>query len=679
MPLTFRDMMRVPRISQPTVSPDGRHAAYTVAHADPDANSSTRHIHLVDLETGADRVLTPGPGKHHSPAFSPDGQLLAFVSDRDGTTQLWALPLTGGEARQVTTGTGGVGTPVWAPDSQRVAFERSVIVSPHLDGTADAPTRAQVYGLVNSKSSARVETALLYRHWDHWRELRRRHVHIVDITSGEIVDLTPGDRDAPPISLDSPQDYAFSPDGAHIAFVMNPDEVVARSTNNSIWLLPLDGLQPAGEPRNVSIHAACDNHPRFSPDGTRLAWLGMDKPVHEADKTRLRVLDLATGEVTTFLDDFDRAPHAFTWQDADRVVLEAQDRGRVSVYRLTLSTGAVRQLTLGTHNTSVCPIPGTEDLLVGRQRTTQPLDLFRVRVGAGIEPHLAPGPLPAGLPVDAGAEATQITRARDALADVTMNEAEELWYEGADDTLLHGFVIRPAGVADDAKVPLILLVHGGPQGAFADSFHYRWSAQVFASQGAAVAFLNPRGSTGYGQLLTDQISGDWGGRCYEDLMRGADVLAALPYVDGDRMCAAGASFGGYMVNWFLGHTNRFRALVSHDGIFHSETMAYSTEELWFEEVEHGGYPHTNPEPHARFSPHKHVGNFSTPTLVFHGEQDFRCPISEGLGLFTALQLQGVPSRFVVFPDEGHWVMQPANAEVWYAEVMEWLTEWLTRE
>jgi dipeptidyl aminopeptidase/acylaminoacyl peptidase len=258
------------------------------------------------------------------------------------------------------------------------------------------------------------------------------------------------------------------------------------------------------------------------------------------------------------------------------------------------------------------------------------------------------------------------------LKSARMSEPEEFWFEH-DGRKLHGWLLKPVGFKKGRKYPLAFLIHGGPQGYWGDGFHYRWNAQLFASRGAVVALVNPRGSTGYGQRLTDQISGDWGGRCYEDILRGLDhVLATWRFVDGERVAAAGASFGGFMVNWIAGHTNRFRALVSHDGIFNAETMGYTTEELWFDEYEHGGAPYEKPQAYRKFSPHRFVERFATPMLVIHGDQDFRCPISEGIGLFTALQMRGVPSRFLHFPDEGHWVERPANAQVWYGEVLDWL-------
>lgn len=695
-PLTFADMMRIERVGETSVSPDGRQVAYVRRRVDSAANRLRSSIYLCSLETGEERELTPGSGSHAQPAFSPDGQHLALVSDRDSHgAQLWLLPLQGGEARRITSGTGGVESPCWAPDSRRVAFAREVIVSPHLEakagktkGAAPAqdPSTAVIHGLVNEHSSARVAESLLFRHWDRWRDCRRKHVFVVDVESGKLADITPGDWDAPPISLGSSRDFDFSPDGRELAFVANPDEVVARSTNNCIFVQPLAGVRAKGAPRCISISEACDSQPRYTPDGRTIFYLAMDVPGYEADRQRIAAYDRRSEETQHYLERFDRSPGGFLLAPAaadgstPALLFAADDRGYHTLYRLDLESGRVRQLTFASTNALRATLPDGR-LLVGRQSTTAPQDLFVLEPTQGITPILRAGPVEEAAPKppadDAGASVRAITTTGAALDGVAMESAEEFWFAGADETPVHGFLVKPPGFTAKRRYPLILLIHGGPQGAFGDTFHYRWNAQLFASQGAVVAMINPRGSTGYGQRFTDQISGDWHGRAYQDLLRGIDHLVTnYRYIDGKRLAAAGASFGGYMVNWICGHTDRFRALVSHDGVFNAETMAYTTEELWFDEHEHGGLPHVRRRAYQESSPHLHVANFKTPTLVVQGEQDFRCPVSEGLGLFTALQVMGVPSRYLHFPDEGHWVQKPANAEVWYHEVLDWLYRWL---
>ncbi|MCA9664449.1 MAG: S9 family peptidase [Myxococcales bacterium] len=690
--LTFDDLARIHRISNPVPAPDGRVVAITVARVDREGDRMRRRLVAVDVDSGARRVLTPGPGDHHSPAWSPDGRWFAFVSNRgQHGAQIWIMPTGGGEARCVTSGYGGASQLCWAPDSKRIAFARSVVVSPDYAPSAkqraavDAkkgPPSGEVFGLKNPKSSARVADELLFRHWDSWRERRRNHVFVVDIDSGRADDVTPGDRDAPPISLGSACDIDFAPDGRELCFVMNPDQVVARSTNLCVYTVRLRGTRAAGEPQNISTSEAADSQPRYSRDGAYIYYLAMQTPRYEADRNRIKRYDRRSGETRTFLARFDRSPSDFSLVEG-AALFSADDRGTRAVYRLDLESGRVRQLTSGTTNSAPRPLdPSGARLVVTRQRTTCPAELVLLEPDArGITPELEAGPRRAAAdadePRDAGCRAHTLTNARAAIAGVQMHDAQEIWYRGADRDWVHGFIVPPPNLRKGRRVPLILLIHGGPQGAFGDDFHYRWNAQMFAARGAAVAMLNPRGSTGYGARFKEQISGDWSGRCYRDIMRGVDhITRTVPYVDGTRVAAAGASFGGYMVNWICGHTDRFCALVSHDGVFFSETMAYTTEELWFDEHEHGGLPHERRAGYVASSPHMHVKRFKTPTLVVQGEQDFRCPVSEGLGMFTALQVMGVPSRYLHFPDEGHWVQRPANAEVWYDEVLSWLYRWL---
>lgn len=695
--LGFETLMSVERIGSPVVAPDGRFAVYVVSIPQLADNRIHRTLYRLDLADGSIAELTPGPGDHYDPAWSPNGEEIAFVSTRgsDGA-QLWTMPTNGGEARVLTRGYGGAATPVWSPDGRRIAFVRSVVMTSG-DGkgrrteVAKEPTNAEIYGLPHPKSSARIADSLLFRHWDEWRHRHRKHVFVVEVKSGKSVDLTPFDCDAPPISLGSSCDLAWSPAGDELAYVMNPDEVVARSTNNCVFVQKLDGLRPKGEPICISTSDACDTHPRYTPDGTRILYLAMEVPGYEADRNRLKVYDRKGGTTSVHLEGFDRSPHGFEVVSSEEIVFVAQDLGRQSAYRYRLTagkgggTGTVRQLTEGVMLGTVVPIPASTDLLVTVQSTTMPSEIARISPDEGFAPHLqasaevlaklaqgssSQGPMPR---TDAGLRI--LTNARKALAGKVLNDAVDFWAPGAGGTPVHGYLIHPAGFDAKKKYPLILLIHGGPQSAFGDDFHFRWNAQHFASEGACVAFVNPRGSVGYGQKFTDQISGDWGGRCYDDIMGWLDaLLAANRYLDPRRVAAAGASFGGFMVNWICGHTDRFRALVSHDGIFNAETMAYTTEELWFDEHEHGGLPHEKRKAFLEYSPHLHVANFRTPTLVIQGAKDYRCPESEGLGMFTALQVMGVPSRFLHFPDEGHWVMQPANSQTWYREVLGWMME-----
>ncbi len=705
--LTFETLMSVERLESFVLTPDGRSAIAVAGRPQLEENSIERTLLRVDLSTGRSTELTPGAGNHTQPALSPDGSQLAFASSRDKAhgesdgTQLWILPLEGGEARQLTTGYGGASSPVWSPDGKHIAFVRSVIVSDDYQprkAPTKRPTQAEIYGSAHSKSSARISDHLLFRHWDTWRDRHRNHVCLVNVATGKITDLTPFDCDTPPLSLGSGADIAFAPDGSEIAYVMNPDEVVATSTNNSIFVQRLMGGRPAGTPQCISNSDACDQHPRYTPDGSRILYLAMDVPGYEADRLRIKAYDRKTKKTETHLEAFDRTVGGFHFQSDDRVSFVCPDQGRQSLYTYDLAAKQVRQLSRGLYIGSARPIPNQDpssdgSFVVTVESTTRPAELavfeptesFAPKLQTPEEPKSAAAKGRSWMGSADGAETTRaglrmLTSHRKAVAKTSMNDAVDFWAPGAGGTPIHGFLIKPARFSEKKSYPLILLIHGGPQAAFADHFHYRWNSQYFASRGACVAFVNPRGSIGYGQKFTDQISGDWGGRCYQDIMLWLDALLAKnKFLDKKRIAAAGASFGGFMVNWIAGNSDRFRALVSHDGIFNAETMAYTTEELWFDIHEHGGAPH---EPGKRrgflkFSPHLNVANFKTPTLVIQGGQDYRCPESEGLGMFTALQLQGVESRYLFFPDEGHWVMQPANSQVWYHEVLDWMMKHLS--
>jgi dipeptidyl aminopeptidase/acylaminoacyl peptidase len=677
-PMVFSDIMSVERVSAPSVSPDGTSLAYVTTRASLEENEMRSAIHLLDLKSGKERLLTPGPGSHSSPSWSPDGKELAFISDRGKDEgQVWVMPTDGGEARQVTTGKGGAGNPVWSPDGTRIAFSRSVPVSPHLKGKKKDPSHQDMYGLPNEHSNARVETALLFRHWDHWRNMRRSHVFVVDVGTGDLEDVTPGDADVPPISLGGNQDFVFSPKGDEIAYIKNRDKVVARSTNNSVFVQKLNGIKRKGRAAKVSDTKACDSDPVYSPDGKYLAYLGCAREGYEADRRRLKLYNRRTGKTVSLTEDLDRSAATLAFShDGKHVLFLAQDRAHIAVFRVPVQGGPTVQLTEGTTNSSLSIIPGSPDMIVGRESTINPVELYRLTPGKGVTPIVINGPAPKKTPKDAGAKIVQLTKHNAHLGkEIEWKGIEDFWYKGADKDPVHGWLVKPPGFSSKRRWPMALIIHGGPQSAFLDHFNYRWNLQMFAAQGMVAVQLNPRGSSGYGDTFQDQISGDWGGRCYDDIMAGVDfVLNKYKYIDPDRMVTAGASFGGFMVNWIAGHDDRFKAIVSHDGIFNAETMAYSTEELWFEEWEHGGLPHTNREMFLKFSPHHHVKNFKTPMLVVQGEQDFRCPASEGLSLFTALQSMGVESKLLWFPDEGHWVLKPANSQVWYDNVLGWLRD-----
>jgi len=590
-------------------------------------------------------------------AISPDGTKVAFTvnetnwEDNAYETEIFLADAKGGTPIQLTRARKSSSAPAWSPDGKWIAFTSEV----YPDCASDDCNKRREQQTADSKVKAKVADRLLYRRWNFWKEGKRTHVFIAPSGGGEARDVTPGDYDAPPFSLGGPIDYAFSPDSQELAFARNTDKVEAISTNNDIFVTPVAG----GEARRITgDNPASDQSPQYSPDGRYLAYRAQARPGFEADRWRLELYDRKTGQGHSVTDQLDSSVESFTFsRDGQKLYFVAGERGRQPIYEMAVSGGPIRKLINDGFNDDVSVAPDGRSLVFTRHSLTRPIEIFRaVTDGTGV---------------------AQLTKTNEAaLAEFALKAAEDVTWEGAAGARMHGFLVKPANFTSARKWPLVVLIHGGPQGAWSDSWSYRWNPQVFAAAGYVVFMPNPRGSTGYGQKFVDEISGDWGGKVYTDIMNGVAQIAALPYIDRDRIGAAGASYGGYMVNWILGHNDdprfKFKALVSHDGVYNLTAMYGGTEELWFVEWEFKGTPWTNAEMYSKWSPHMYVKNFKTPTLVVHGELDYRVPVGEGLQLFTALQRQGVESKLLYFPDEGHWVLKPLNSELWYNTVLEWL-------
>jgi dipeptidyl aminopeptidase/acylaminoacyl peptidase len=645
-------LLRIARIADPQISPDGRLVAFTVQTIDLENNRKPRHIYVVPLSGGAPKRITDTGNLNDRPRWSPDSKQIAFISDRSGSAQLWLIRPDGAGARQVTNLVTEAGGVLYSPDGKNLVFTSDV----YPDCPDEACNKQKLEAEKNSKVKARTYASLLYRHWDHWQGKRRSHLFVVPIEGGTPKDLTPGDRDAPPFSLGGADDYAVSPDGQEVCFVMNADPEPAVSTNSDLYVVPIAG----GEARKITVSPGADNSPAYSPDGKYLAFRSQVRAGYESDRWRLAALERATGKLIDLSEYLDRWVNSFTWApDSTRLFFTVEDRGQQIVQMASATGGGARTIISGSSTVDdVRLAPDGKTMIYTEHSGSRPVEIVKAASGGSAEP---------------------LTHLNDALlASYQLPALEEFWVESADKAQIHSFLLKPPGFSEDKKYPALFLIHGGPQSAFGEKWSYRWNAQVFAAAGYVVVMPNFRGSTSYGQKFTDDINADWGGKPFDDIMAVADHVAKLAYVDPEKMAAAGGSYGGYMADWLLGHTQRFKALVSHAGVFDLRSMFGETEELWFPLWDLRGAPWDNAELYARLSPSFFAKEFRTPTLVIHGELDYRVPYGQGLQLFTALQLQKVPSKLLLFPDEGHWVLKPQNTVLWYTTFLEWIAEWVNR-
>ncbi|MGB2908624.1 MAG: S9 family peptidase [Candidatus Aminicenantaceae bacterium] len=656
-PLTFNDFIRIKRIADPQVSPNGTLVAYVVTEMDLEQNSSNSDIYVIPLKGGEARRLTTYPKSDSHPRWSPDGKILAFISSRSGTPQVWLLNLSGGEARQLTHVAAGAAGVEWSPNGTHLAFLSSLF--------PDAPDAESNAKLLKQQAEnpvkAQIFNELLFRHWNSWRDGQRSHLFVIPVAGGEAVDVSPGDFDTPPISLGSAQDYAFSPDGTEIAFVRNIDPELRKGlgTNNDVFTNSLDGKNL----KQITDNRANDNGIAYSPDGRFLAYRAMARPGFEADRYQLMLFDRKLGTTRSLTPDADFSVGDIFWDPKGiQIFFTYQDRAWNGLAVTGWEPGSVVNLRKSNMKERMIgeprPTPDGRALVFMDQSINSPPEVFVLDLGS--------------------LSVTQLTHTNDALLEtLEMLPLEDFVFQGAQDKNVHGLLVKPPAFDPSRKYPLVMLIHGGPQGAWMDNFHFRWNAQMFAAPGYVVAMINFHGSTGYGQKFTDSISGDWGGKPYIDLEKGLDfLLENYAFIDADRLSAAGASYGGYMINWIEGHSSRYRCLISHAGVFDLRSMHGATEELWFPEWEFQGTPWTSPEQYTKWSPSAFVQDFKTPCLVIHGQLDFRVPVTQGFQLFTALQRQDVPSKLLYFPDEGHFIARPRNAELWWRTMLDWLAHQL---
>jgi dipeptidyl aminopeptidase/acylaminoacyl peptidase len=651
-PFDTSALLRIQRIADPQLSPDGKTVAFAVSLPDVAANKSLHSVWSVPLEGGLPRKLADLADR---PRWSPDGKRLYYVSTTGDVSQIWSMNPDGSDASQITRLSTEADGELISSDGKYLIVTSSVFPECST-GSAfdDGCNKKHIDDEKQSKVKARLITGLLYRHWTTWEGNRRSHLLSISLADGKVADLSPGTREVPPFSLGGPDDYAISPDGTEVCFAMNTDDIPAAGTNNDLFVTPIQG----GKANKITANPGADNSPLYSPDGKYLGYRSQQRAGYESDKWRLFVLERANGKLTVPTDAIDRSVNSFTWApDSKRLFFTVEDRGHQAIQFVGVDGGGARVAVTG--NNTLDDMQFTADgktIIFTRQSGDSPAEICKA--------------------MSSGGAAIPLTHLNDdLLGQYQLTSLEDFWVTGAENTQVQSFLVKPPDFSPARKYPVLILIHGGPQGEWGESWTYRWNAQVFAAAGYVVVMPNPRGSVGYGQKFTDDINQDWGGKPYDDLMAVTDYVAKLPYADADRMAAAGGSYGGYMIDWMLGHTNRFKCFVSHAGVYDLREEAQSTEELWFPQWEFGGMPWDNPEVYDKWSPSHFAREFQTPTLVIHGELDFRIPYSQGLELYTALQMRKVPSELLVFPDEGHWVLKPQNSAFWYKTFLDWVDNW----
>ena len=652
-PYTFDDHIAMQRLSAPVLSPDGEWIAFSVTSFDKEANSGSTDIYLAPARGGEPVRLTAHEAGSSSPAWSPDGRTIAFVSSRSGTSQIWLIPVDGGEARQLTEIPTGASGPKWSPDGSHIIFYSMVWP----DCEDDDCNAQRLEERENSPVQAVIADELLFRHWDTWRDDgRKRHLFVVDVETGEHRDLLPGaDYDCPPFPFGGRGDYDISPDGSEVAFAAKVDPNPAWHTDIDIFVVPFEGGDPVCITEELEGE---DSHPAYSPDGRWIAFGARERPGFESDQWEIILYDRETGVKRNLSENFDRMITEFAWSpdDSSLIYLLADQHGRRPVFQVSLADAEFEMLDGSGYNFSLSVPNSGSAAYYAKTSLSSPSEVYRVN--EGIEPQ-------------------RLTFFTQPLMDqLELGEVRDVWFEGYNGDRVQMYLVFPPGFDPEKKWPLHQLIHGGPQQNYADLWTYGWNSQLFAAQGHVVALVCFHATPGYGQDFTDSVSHNWGGAPFEDIMLATDYLIGQGYIDEERMAATGGSYGGYMVDWICGHTDRFACLVTHAGVYNLESMYGATEELWFPEWDLNGPYWENPELYERWSPHRYAANFRTPTLVIHGQLDFRVPVTQGFEFFTALQRQGVESRLLYYPDEDHWILGPQNKMLWYHQFIGWLERFI---
>lgn len=697
-PMEFSDLMKMRRLGDIDLSPDGRWILFTVTDVNLERNTRTPHLWVIPAAGGAEKPLTASIAGESEGRFSPDGKRILFLSPRSGDSQVYLASFdaqqgTAGTAQRLTNLSTGAGGAQWSPDGASILFTSLVYPQCSLQGAeADACNRRRERESEESQVKAQIFTHLLFRHWNGYTGERRSHLFLIPSAGGEARDLIPGAaQDIPPFSLGRPRGYTFSPDSKEIAFEWNTDPVPALSVNSDIFTLRLD--DPQAKPVRISGSPGGDFTPRYSPDGRYLAFRSQARAGYESDRFRLMLYDRRSKRTAELLPSFDRWVEDIAWSpDAKFLYFTSPVSGEQPIFRVAARGGAAQAVSGAGVYGSLHPTPDGSALIAARTTLREPAEVFSLplpAVDSGAKQESGAKQGDGKYAPDAALEAqqAQLTHLNsERLARLDLPEAQSFRFTGAQRTRVQGFLLRPPGFDPARKYPVKFLIHGGPEGAWSNEWSYRWNPELFAADGYVVVMINPRGSVGYGQAFVDAIDGDWGGRPYIDLMRGLDYAESrFPFIDKSRECALGASYGGYMADWILGHTQRFRCIVTHDGVFDTEAFYASTDELWFPEWEFRGPPwgagngRSNRALYRRWSPMLYSANFKTPTLIIHSQLDYRLDLSQGIELFTTLQRLHVPSEMLYFPDEGHWILKPQNSRLWNRTVSEWCDRYTKSE
>ena len=701
-PMTFEDMMHMKRLGDTAVSKDGKWLGYSVSIVNLEKNFITAELWLQAIAGGEPhKVAVTVPGDSGL-QFAPDGKRILFLSRRSGSMQVWVADFdeaTGAasNAKQLTSISTGAGNARWSPDGKSIAFTSDVYPDCPAITVADFATGNKCnadrdVAIAANPVKARVFTHLLYRHWDHFTDDKVSHLFLIDVSNGAMRDLTPNDpHNIPPDYPTQNQNgggFAFAPDSKQIAFTENLDPVPAISTHADIFTLDL--TDPAAKPVKVSASAGGNFSPAYSPDGKYLAWRSQARAGYESDKFRLMLYDRATKATKDLLPLLKEWVEEFAWSpDSKRVFFTFDKAGGVLLGRTDLS-GSFAPLSYGGAFSDLHISPDGRSILAVRSTIRSPDEVLSI--GADREPSSPDprfGPIFTPNREDQYSRIIKVILVRQVtqlngklLSQLDLEDWQPFWFKAQDGTDVEGFLVKPPNFDPAKKYPVKFLIHGGPEGAWDESWSYRWNPELFAANGYVVVMINQRGSTGYGQAFVDGVNGDWGGKPYTDLMTGLDYAEQhFPFIDKNRECALGASYGGYMADWVLGHTDRFKCIVTHDGMFDPESAYGTTDELWFMEWEFRGKPwdyYGKPDsenPYRKWAPMLYAKNFKTPTLVVHSQLDYRLDLSQGLALLTTLQRLGVPSKMLYFPNEDHWVLKPQNSQLWWKTVNEWVDQW----